>query len=174
MIKKIIYIIITACSAFSFLFLFILNDFEELHSYIYALIISSLIYKLIYLICNDNYPLLLDIVNKIDYICILNLVWKHCYKYFFVYDLYIYNFIVLLSYINCYAFHLFLVFLYFLTFINLLNKDKILSFFYILSGFFIAQSYYSFTQNGWNIINSWCWHLSSCMCILSVKISYMK
>ena len=174
--SQLLYRILTVCSAFVFFFLFIVNEFIESHIYIYMLIISSIIYKFMYILYNDNKPLLVDIINKVDYICIINLLWKHNYKYFLYngLDNYIYNVIILLSFINCYAFHFCIFLLYIITFIDLFNQDIILSLFYLLSGFFITHSYYSFKKQGWNIINSWNWHTSICICFLCVKISYMK
>ena len=171
---KLFYNILTTCSAFSFFFLFLLNEFSESHIYIYTLIISSIIYKLLYLYCYVDYPYIVDIITHIDYICIFNLLWSHNYKYFLIYGLYkyIYVIILILSLINYFFFHVCLVILYFITLSELIMYDKIITLFYILSGFFITYSYYSFNKQGWNIINSWMWHLSICLCFLCVKMSY--
>ena len=170
---KLFYNIVTISSAVAFYFLFVLNDFPESHIYIHYLIISSIIYKFIYLYY-IRYSFILYIINQIDYICIFNLLWSHNYKYFLNYEFYVYVFILLLSILNCYAFHFCLVYLYFLTLLKLIIYDKILLFFYILSGLFISYSYYLFHKQGWNLINSWSWHLSICLCFLCVKMSYMN
>ena len=169
---KLFYNILTTSSAFSFLLLFLLNEFSESHIYIYALIISSIIYKLAYLYCYIDFPYIVDIITYIDYISIFNVLTI----FFLNYGLYkyIYTFVIILSFINYYMFHLFLVFLYFLTLSQLIIYDKIITFFYILSGIIMSYSYYSFNKCGWNIINSWSWHLSSCLCFLCVKMSYIN
>lgn len=171
---KLFYNILTTSSAFSFLLLFLLNEFSESHIYIYALIISSIIYKLAYLYCYIDFPYIVDIITYIDYICIFNLLWSHNYKYFLDYGLYkyIYLIILIISFINYNAFHFCLIFLYFLTLSKLIMYDYIITLFYVLSGFLISHSYYSFNKHGWNIINSWNWHLSICLCFLCVKMSY--
>ena len=173
-LNKLFYNVLTTSSALSFFFLFLLNEFSESHIYIYSLIVSSIIYKLAYLYCYIDFPYIVDIINYFDYICIFNLLWTHNYKFFLKYELYkyIYVFVLIILFINYYAFHLFLVFLYFLTLSELIIYDKIVALFYILSGFFISYSYYSFNKHGWNIINSWNWHLSICLCFLCVKMSY--
>ncbi len=173
---KLLHNLLITCSAFSFFLLFLINEFSECHIYIYALIISSIIYKLAYLYCYIDFPYIVDIITYIDYVSIFNLLWSHNYKYFLNYGLYkyIYIFVIILSFINYYMFHLFLVFLYFLTLSQLIIYDKIITFFYILSGIIISYSYYSFNKYGWNIINSWSWHLSVCLCFLCVKMSYIN
>lgn len=173
--KELLYILCTISSAFVFLFLFTINEFEQSHFFIYSLILTSIIYKAFYFLFYKHYTFLVSIINKADYICIFNLLWKHCHKYFLFTTIqhHIYWFIIFLSLFYYKYFHCVLSFLYIITIIHLFFIDKFLSIIFTIVALFIIYSYYNFTKYGWNIVNSWIWHISICVAFLCVKISYI-
>lgn len=174
-----LYIFFTIISAFSFLFLFVIEEFKECHIYIWYLLLSSIAYKAIYMLSHDKSSIYVVLINKIDYICIFNLLWCHSLKYFDTVPIsgitqYFYYFTIAMSIINYKVFHFIVLLLYLNTWSHLYETDKYLVLFYTISIIFIALSYYSYFVNGWNLINSWNWHLAICTCLLSVKMSYLK
>lgn len=174
--NSILYDLLTIFSAFSFTFLFFVDEFKACHIYIWLLIASSLVYKTLYIYYeknNDNK--IVYFANMIDYVCIFNLLWCHNKDYItnYIQTNNIYYLLVILSLINYKIFYGILLMMYLMTLYNFIyNNDNFLLFFYVLSGFLIFSSYYSYFLYGWNLYNSWKWHLSICICFLTVKMSY--
>ena len=160
--------IVTIFSAFSFFYLFSINNFRQCETNIYFLIISSIIYKFFYIFYNKN-DKFITFLEKIDYLCILNLILTYYSNYLDYYSVLFINFIILLK--NTY-FYSVLFILWFITSIIILKKNVYIFILYIISSLTTIISYILFRLKGWLLQISWAWHLSITIMFMCVKITY--
>lgn len=161
------YNIITISSSFLFLINLCVNNCKESHPTILTLIVSSILYKYIYIYHQQN-KLLLSTITKIDQLCIINVFLFH----FVNLNFYLKTIIRLLTLIN----YKFMYFIFGISLIIVLYQTIIINIFLSLilciTAFISYISYNDYLKNGWNIYNSWLWHYATACLILSVKLSY--
>jgi hypothetical protein len=174
--SELLYILCTTISPLCFSLLFLFDEFKEWNIDIFYLILSSLLYKVLYMISDDKTSIKLNIATKIDYLCIFNVIWSATHEnlpFSKLWSNLFYGTTLFSILIGYKFFYSFLAVLFFIKMNALYQKDIYVTPFYIASSSLFAISYYFYTIDGWNLVNSWCWHLAICACLISVKASHI-
>ena len=158
--------LITLLSASVFTFAAIIPTCPRVNPSVITLICSSFLYKFTYL----YYPhmsILLDIITKIDHICIMNIFLAYFDK--------MSDWKKMAVHILTLVHHRFMHF-FFIYFMCVLLVDFIVYEYYFLLFFFLIATcsgllaYFDYVEKGWTKFNSWLWHYASLCIILCVKL----
>lgn len=157
----------TISSAIIFMIAKLFPTCDKINTSILYLILSSTIYKYIYIYHSQNTKLL-TFFTKIDHLCIIRLF----ISYFNTIQLWKSIVIQLFTILDFRFMYLFFgYFMYSLLIEFLQLKCYFLSAMFTISSIIGLYSYFDYTKNGWNKHNSWLWHYANTCIILCVKLN---